>query len=462
MESKIENISNNQGLIDLFKGLIGSNLNLKNGIEGDNFSSMLEKFSHNTTKDKFSNNIKNTENSKDNITYKNQDVNQNKNETNNVNLSNSLEKQKEVKDISQNVRNTSEIKQNSKEEAQKIKPIKTDETVQTSEDELKENAEIPEELNEIIDVFDENITDVVLKLDDNLINTIISALKETNTLSTQELSNIKDKLEDFKETFSNVNFSDLLDNIKQVLQSENISNENISEFIKNISNTVSELIKENKISLSAEFVVENDDSKAINLKIDSNKENAQDDEQSNLTLTFEKILKEIFRANMVESGDTENQSNNTFDFNTMFTKNNNNSQNSQEFVNVNFQEIIKESSIENSSMMNLKNNFNTTEDFIKTINADVKNSIDINIKNETSLKSLDTVTSLRVLERVQEVLKAVSATLKECMDGKGCVARWGGEEFLFVFDNIIMHICDDCVFNIIDGIIDNFIYTIRD
>lgn len=35
-----------------------------------------------------------------------------------------------------------------------------------------------------------------------------------------------------------------------------------------------------------------------------------------------------------------------------------------------------------------------------------------------------------------EVLKAVSATLKECMDGKGCVARWGGEEFLFVFDNI--------------------------
>ena len=62
MESKLENISNNQWVMDIFKGLIGSNLSLKNGIESDNFSSMLEKFSSKNSNDKNSNNIKKSDN----------------------------------------------------------------------------------------------------------------------------------------------------------------------------------------------------------------------------------------------------------------------------------------------------------------------------------------------------------------------------------------------------------------
>ena len=79
-------------------------------------------------------------------------------------------------------------------------------------------------------------------------------------------------------------------------------------------------------------------------------------------------------------------------------------------INSSFNELIKEGTIENSSIMNLENNFNNTQDFIKTLNIEAKNLTNIDIKNDTSLKSLDSVTSSRVLERVQEVLKAVSSS----------------------------------------------------
>ena len=51
-----------------------------------------------------------------------------------------------------------------------------------------------------------------------------------------------------------------------------------------------------------------------------------------------------------------------------------------------------------------------------------------------------------------EVLKAVAATLKSMMNGKGFAARWGGEEFIMVFDRMAMYDSADWLWKILGKI----------
>lgn len=51
-----------------------------------------------------------------------------------------------------------------------------------------------------------------------------------------------------------------------------------------------------------------------------------------------------------------------------------------------------------------------------------------------------------------EVLKAVAATLKHMMQGKGFAARWGGEEFIMVFDKMAMEDAGNHLRKILDNI----------
>ena len=55
-------------------------------------------------------------------------------------------------------------------------------------------------------------------------------------------------------------------------------------------------------------------------------------------------------------------------------------------------------------------------------------------------------------EAGDEVLKAVAKTLKTSMHQKGYVARWGGEEFLIVFENMDFDKAQECMDKILDDI----------
>ena len=380
MESKLENISNNQWVMDIFKGLIGSNLSLKNGIESDNFSSMLEKFSSKNSNDKNSNNIKKSDNKSSYNKYSSE--------------------------INNRVRKN-EIKK--AQEDNEIKPIKT---------EYKEDAKEIEKFNEVNETAEENETidennkDVILKLDDELISKIISTLENTNKFSQNELQTIKDALKETSENFQELNLKDLFDNLKDFLESANLNVANLDEFLNDVKDVIKEFFDENKITLKLNEI-NSDTNEKFELVSSNTKEDTESNDTKSIISTFEKILNDVFKSNLVGSENNENQDNTNLGFNldNLFKNNNNkNHFDVKDLINSSFNELIKEGTIENSSIMNLENNFNNTQDFIKTLNIEAKNLTNIDIKNDTSLKSLDSVTSSRVLERVQEVLKAVSSS----------------------------------------------------
>ena len=58
-----------------------------------------------------------------------------------------------------------------------------------------------------------------------------------------------------------------------------------------------------------------------------------------------------------------------------------------------------------------------------------------------------------------EVLKAVASTLKSQMNGKGFAARWGGEEFILVFDKMGMYDSADWLWKILGKIRDMVVET---
>ena len=414
MESKIENISNNQGVIDLFKGLIGSNLSLKNGIESDNFSSMLEKFSSKNSNDK--NIVK-----KDNVLKTKEVSNDSKNIAfSNDKNSNNIKKSdnKSSNEVNNRVRkNEIQKTQNESIEDNKIKPIKTESKKVLEEEDTKEIEKLSED-NEKVEVFeisDENDLDVTFKLDEELISKIMSALENTNKFSQNELQTIKDALKETSETFSELNLKDLFDNLKDFLESTNLTVNNLDDFIKNVQDVVKEFFDENKITLNVSEI-NNETNEKIDLVTNKNQDletKETGDEKSNVALTFEKILNDILKANFInnESEDNKNSTNFDYNFNNLLKNNTNNNQdNIRELINSNFRELINEGTIENSSMISLEKNFNNTQDIIKTLNIEAKNLVDVNLKKDVSLKTLDSVTSLRVLERVEEVLKAVSSS----------------------------------------------------
>ena len=276
MESKLENISNNQWVMDIFKGLIGSNLSLKNGIESDNFSSMLEKFSSKNSNDKNSNNIKKSDNKSSYNKYSSE--------------------------INNRVRKN-EIKK--AQEDNEIKPIKT---------EYKEDAKEIEKFNEVNETAEENETidennkDVILKLDDELISKIISTLENTNKFSQNELQTIKDALKETSENFQELNLKDLFDNLKDFLESANLNVANLDEFLNDVKDVIKEFFDENKITLKLNEI-NSDTNEKIELASSNTKEDTESNDTKSIISTFEKILNDVFKSNLVGSENNENQDN---------------------------------------------------------------------------------------------------------------------------------------------------------
>ena len=282
MESKLENISNNQWVMDIFKGLIGSNLSFKNGIESDNFSSMLEKFSSKNSNDKNSNNITKSDNKSSYNKYSSE--------------------------INNRVRKN-EIKK--AQEDNKIKPIKT---------EYKEDAKEIEKFNEVNETAEENETidennkDVILKLDDELISKIISTLENTNKFSQNELQTIKDALKETSENFQELNLKDLFDNLKDFLESANLNVANLDEFLNDVKDVIKEFFDENKITLKLNEI-NSDTNEKIELASSNTKEDTESNDTKSIISTFEKILNDVFKSNLVGSENNENQDNTNLGFN---------------------------------------------------------------------------------------------------------------------------------------------------
>ncbi len=377
MNNEIIQSSENQQVSNLFSQLLSKNSSQNYVATDNNFSSLMENIS-----------------SKSKMNFERKKVNES-----------TIEKQDVIKTSDNKAvkvrKNDSEddIKKDENDiYAVKEKSVKKEETTPSGVEEESKVEELPEEETDKNKLQDEDTSSIQYEF----IQTMMQTLKDTGNFSNEELSDIKNFLE------KNLNFKDgfdlnkFLENLQTSLGNETFEKLSSLDVFESLQESIKIFFTTNNIDVSKQEI--SSKLKDGNLFIDK-VEKADEEPKSSLLTIFENLLTNIFDEDPSLNNDKKTILSNMLSFstNTDSVSQNLDLTSLGDFLQGNMQNP----NYENSSMMNLTKKFEDTQDIMKIISGTNTDSNNI-LSAKESIKTLDSIASTRVMERVEEALKAVS------------------------------------------------------
>ncbi len=225
---------------------------------------------------------------------------------------------------------------------------------------------------------------------------MMQTLKDTGQFSDEELSDIQKYLEKNLKLNSSFDLNEFFNNLKTTLGNEIFEKLSALDVVENLQDAVKTFFNTHTIDDSDSTSIDNV------LKDISEQDSSKESSKLNLTSIFEKLLSDIFSEDP-----TLNSNQRTISANILSLGTNDISQNSELLASTSVsQDSMQNSNYENSSMMNLSKNFDDTQNIMKIMSGN--NETNNILSSKDAIKTLDSAMSTRVMERVEEALKAVA------------------------------------------------------